>query len=84
MNPDYILLGGLKNPKRVSDYFASHLVDVAYAEVLPSGEVKVLVESDIDLRREEVANSTLDFVIDALRKNAEDEFTTEVVLASKA
>lgn len=84
MNPDYILLGGIKNPKKVSDYFASHLVDVAYAEVLPSGQVKVLVESDIDLSRDEVANTTLDFVIDALRKNAEDEYTTQVIFASKA
>jgi hypothetical protein len=81
MNPDYILLSGIKDPKRLEAYFASHLVDVAYLEPISGGDVKILVESDTDLRKEEDTNWILELVVDALRKNEEDEFTTQVVLA---
>lgn len=81
MNPDYILLSGIKNPKRLEAYFASHLVDVAYAESVSPGAVKVLVESDTDLRKEEDVSWILELVVDALRKNEEDAFHTEVVIA---
>jgi hypothetical protein len=52
MNPDYILLGGIKEAKRLEDYFASHLVDVAFAEPMAAGKVKILVERDSDLKKE--------------------------------
>lgn len=74
MNPDYILLTGIKNPKRLEAYFASNLVDVAYAEPLSADRVKVLVERDTDLRRQEDADWILELVVDALSKNAEDDF----------
>jgi hypothetical protein len=82
MNPDYILLTGVKNPKRLEDYFASNLVDVAYAEALSSGRVKILVEPDTDLRNEEDVSWILELVVDALRKNEEDGVSTEIVLAA--
>jgi hypothetical protein len=82
MNPDYILLTGIKNPRRLERYFASHLVDVAYAEPLSTDKVKILVEHDTDLRKEEDVNWILELVVDALRKNEEDEFSTEVVLSA--
>ncbi len=82
MNPDYILLTGVKDPKRVEGYFASNLVDVAYAEPLSSDKVKILVERDTDLRKEEDVSWILELVFDALRKNDEDEFSTEIVLTA--
>jgi hypothetical protein len=82
MNPDFILVAGVKDPERLNAYFASHLVDVAYAEPVSAGKVKILVERDTDLRKEEDLNRILDIVVDALRKNDEDDFTTEIVLAA--
>ncbi len=80
MNPDYILLTGVKNPKRLEEYFASNLVDVAYAEPLSADRVKILVERDTDLRKQEHADWVLGLVVDALTKNQEDGFSTEIVL----
>jgi hypothetical protein len=50
MNPDYILLSGIKNPEIVCAHFDSHMVDVAYAEKESSSTVKLHVEDDVDLR----------------------------------
>ena len=80
MKLDYILLTGIKDPKRLEDYFASSLVDVAYAEPISADKVKILVESDTDLRNEDDRNWILDMITDALRKNGEDDFTTEFIL----
>ena len=82
MNPDYILLTGIKDPKRLEDYFASNLIDVAYVESLSSRSVKILVEPDTNLRKEEDVNWILELVVDALKKNDEDKFSTEIVLAA--
>jgi len=83
MNEDYILLTGIKNPEKLDAYFASSLVDIAYAEDISAGKMKIFVESTTDLRKEDDVNSIIDLVVDALRKNGEDEYTTEVILAPK-
>ena len=83
MNDDYILLAGIKNPDRLCDYFASHVVDDAYAEKLGDDRVRISVEPRLSLREEDSVNWVLDLVIDALRKSEEDEFTTQIMLVEK-
>ena len=80
MNPDYILLCGIKNPKALEDYFASTLVDVAYAEPIGGDQVKIFVESDTDIRKEEDVNWIFELIVGALRESGENEFATKVVL----
>lgn len=82
MNSDYILLTGLKHPKRVEEYFAAHLVDVAYAEPLSFDRVKILVERETDLRKEKSVKWILELVTDALQKCGEKEFSTEIVFSA--
>jgi hypothetical protein len=80
MNPDYILLRGIKDPQRLERHFATYLVDIAYAESLGSDRVRIAVESATNLRNEEDTNWIMGAVIGALRATGEDEFTTEIVL----
>ncbi len=82
MNPNYILLTGIKDPLRLENHVDSTLVDIAYAEPLEGDQVKILVEDDTDLTNDEVVHWILELVIDALRKNGEDEFQTEIVITT--
>jgi hypothetical protein len=53
MNKDYILATGIRFRDHVCEYFASRLVDVAYADIAPedaSDTVRISVESTTDLR----------------------------------
>lgn len=84
MNSDYILLTGIKDPERLRHYFASSLVDIAYAEPLSGDQVKVRIEDSTDLRNEDHANWILDCIVNALREIDEDEFMTEIVLANRS
>ena len=84
MNQDYILLTGIKNPEQLDDYSAFHAVDVAHSEVLDNGNIKNLVESTTNLHEKFTVNSFIDLIVDALRKNGEDEYITQVILAEKA
>jgi hypothetical protein len=79
MNSDYILVSGLKDPQRLEAYFASNLVDIAYAEPISGSSMKVLVEPDTDLRTQNNVDWILGLVIDALRSNEETAFVAEIV-----
>jgi hypothetical protein len=81
MNPDYILLSGIRNSKRLEDYFASSLVDIAYARSLSGGKVKVLLEPDTNLRAEKDLAWIMGIIVNALSEIGENDFTTEVILA---
>ncbi|WP_170267114.1 hypothetical protein [Brevifollis gellanilyticus] len=44
--------------------------------------MRILVEPEINLRKEEDVYWLLDLVVEALRENHEEDFSTEVVLTS--
>lgn len=81
MSVSYILLTGIKDPDWLCDHFGSHFVDIAYAEKLTAGNVKIIAENEAWLQNDKDKAWLLSLIRETLATHQEDECRAEIVLA---
>jgi hypothetical protein len=82
MNEDYFLLSGVKEPEKLDAYFASSLVDVAYATPLADSKIMIELEAGTDLRKPADLAWIMEIITEALKANAETSATIETIYRS--